>query len=381
LRVVIAHDFMETYGGAERVTEQMARAFPDAPVVAILGREAVAERMGVGERFRSLLPERPTLLRHYRLLTPALPALVDRRRLPHADVVLSSSYAFAHRLRPPGGAVRVCYCHSPLRFAWTMTDRYQEEWGGGPASRRAFELLAAAMRTSDRAAAADIDRWLTHSPNVADQIERFYDREATVIGAPVDCDRFQPAGAPPGDYFLFCGRLVEPYKRARVLLEAFRELPGERLVVAGDGPALEDLRVVAPPNVEFTGQLDDDALVALMQGCRATLFPSRDDFGLVPVEVMACGRPVIAFAGGGARHTVVPGLSGLLVRAQTADAFRRAIERFRDDAFDSALIRAHALRWDAPVFRERLVAAVEAARLAQEASSATAADRGTRLVP
>ena len=134
MRVVIAHDFMETYGDAERVTEQMALAFPDAPVVAILGREDVARRMGVAERFRSLLPERPTLLRHYRLLTPAFPARADRRRLPEADVVLSSSYAFAHRLRPRGGATRVCYCHSPLRFAWTMTDRYQEEWAAGRAA-------------------------------------------------------------------------------------------------------------------------------------------------------------------------------------------------------------------------------------------------------
>ena len=172
MRVVIAHDFMETYGGAERITEEMARAFPDAPVVAILGREAVAQRMGVADRFRSLLPERPSLLRRYRLLAPAVPGLVHWRRLPEAEVVLSSSYAFAHRLRPRGGATRVCYCLSPLRYAWTMTDRYQEEWGGGPASRRAFELLAGAVRTSDRAAAAGIDAWLTHSSAVAGQISR-----------------------------------------------------------------------------------------------------------------------------------------------------------------------------------------------------------------
>jgi glycosyltransferase involved in cell wall biosynthesis len=155
-----------------------------------------------------------------------------------------------------------------------------------------------------------------------------------------------------------------------VLLDAFRELPAERLVVAGDGPALEELRAAAPDNVTFTGHLEDDALVALMQGCRATLFPSRDDFGLVPVEVMACGRPVIAFAGGGARHTVVPGLSGALVRAQTAEAFVRAVGRFRDEAWDPERIREHALRWDAPVFRERLADAVR-----------TAAQRPNTLVP
>jgi glycosyltransferase involved in cell wall biosynthesis len=371
LRVVIAHDFMETYGAAERVTAEMARAFPDAPVVAILGREEVAWRMGVADRFRSLLPDRPSLLRHYRLLAPAFTVLADRRRLPDADVVLSSSYAFAHRLRPRSRAKRVCYCHSPLRFAWTMTDRYQEEWGGGQASKRAFERLAVAMHTSDRVAAAGIDTWLTHSPSVAKQIARFYGRQAEVIGAPVDCDRFQPSGRPASDYFLFCGRLIEPYKRERVLIDAFRDLPGEQLVVAGEGPALDELRATAPPNVTFAGHLEDRALVEVMQGCRAALSPSRNDFGLVPAEVMSCGRPVVAFAGGSARRTVVPGLSGMLVRAQTADAFAAAVRRFRDDAWDPHRIREHALRWDAPVFRARLVQAVER----------TVADGSGSLVP
>ena len=382
MRVVIAHDFMETYGGAERVTEQMALTFPDAPVVAILGREEVAQRMGVPDRFRSLLPERPTLLRHYRLLTPAFPALAGRRRLPEADVVLSSSYAFAHRLRPRGCATRVCYCHSPLRFAWTMTDRYQEEWGGGPASKRAFELMARALRTSDRTAAADIDAWLTHSPNVAEQIEHFYGRQAEVIGPPVDCDRFRPSWSAPADYFLFVGRLVEPHKRARMMLDAFRALPEERLLIAGGGPALDELRAAAPPNVTFAGHLDDAALIEAMQACRATLFPSRDDFGLVPVEVMACGRPVMAFAGGGARYTVVPGLSGTFVRAQTADAFARAVRRFRDDAWDPVRIREHALRWDARLFRRKLLAAVH--RAAEDGlphGTGTVAENPNALIP
>src|SRR3954452_21228914 len=144
---------METYGGAERVTAEMARAFPDAHVVAILGRQDVAERMGVADRFTSLLPERSPLLRHYRLMTPAFATLVDRRRLPDADVVLSSSYAFAHRLRTRGDATRVCYCHSPLRFDWSMTDRYRDEWSAGGDRGRVFALLAARMRVSDRAAA------------------------------------------------------------------------------------------------------------------------------------------------------------------------------------------------------------------------------------
>lgn len=360
MRVVIAHDFMETYGGAERVTAEMARAFPDAPVVAILGREAVAARMGVAERFRSILPPWPALLRHYRLLTPALGALADSRRLPAADVVLSSSYAFAHRLRSRNDAPRVCYCHSPLRFAWSMTEDYREQRARNAVSGRAFELLAAAMRRSDRRSAQPIREYLTQSPFTAEQIERFYGRGASVIGAPVDCDLFHPAAEPPDDYYLFCGRLIEPYKRVGIAIEAFRRI-GARLVIAGDGPDAARLAAEAPDNVEFVGHVDDDRLVPLMQRCRALVFPSRDDFGLIPVEAMACGRPVIAYADGGSLYTSVPGVTGELFGEQTADAIEDAVRRFDPGAYDPERIRAHALRWDSAEFRARIARAVEVA--------------------
>lgn len=359
-RVVIAHDFAETYGGAERVTAEMARAFPEAPVVAILGREDVGERMGVGGRFRSLLPPRPALLRHYRLLTPVLGAFCDRRRLPEADVVLSSSYAFAHRLRSANDAPRVCYCHSPLRFAWSMTEGYKEQRANSPLAGRAFELLAAAMRRSDRRSAQPIRRYLTQSPFTAEQIERFYGREADAIGAPVDCDLFHPSTDPPEDYYLFCGRLIEPYKQVGIAIEAFRRI-GARLVVAGTGPDYERLAAAAPDNVEFLGHVGDDRLVPLMQRCRALVFPSRDDFGLIPVEAMACGRPVIAYAGGGSLYTSVPGLTGELFAEQSADAIEVAVRAFDPDAYDPERIRAHALGWDSAAFRARIVRAVEAA--------------------
>ncbi len=351
---------METYGGAERVTAEMAKAFPEAPVVAILGREDVAARMGVADRFQSLLPPRPALLRRYRLLTPVLGAYADRRRLPAADVVLSSSYAFAHRLRAENDAPRVCYCHSPLRFAWSMTESYREEHAHDPVSRRAFELLAAAMRRSDRRSAQPIGEYLTQSPFTAEQIERFYGRPARVVGAPVDCDLFRPGEQPPGDYHLFVGRLIEPYKQVGIVIEAFRRI-GSRLVVAGTGPDHERLAASAPPNVEFVGHVDDDRLVPLMQRCKALVFPSRDDFGLIPVEAMACGRPVIAYAGGGSLYPSAPGVTGELFAEQTAEAVEAAVRAFDPGAYDPVEIRAHALQWDSPRFRERLVERVEAA--------------------
>lgn len=359
LRVVVTHDFMETYGGAERVTQEMAHAFPGAPVVSILGRPAVARRMGIEERHTSVLPPRGRLLESYRLLTPLFPALVDRVRLPAADVLLSSSYAFAHRFRTQNGAPQVCYCHSPLRFAWSMTTGYRERHARGPVARRAFDAFAAAMRNSDRRSAERVDTYLTQSPFTADQIRRFYGREAQIIGAPIDCDLFRPSAAPADDYYLLCGRLVEPYKRVGITIEAFRRL-GERLVIAGDGPAMPELRAAAPPNVEFLGHLDDLELVDVMQRCKAAIFPSRDDFGLIPLEVMACGRPVLAYGEGGARHTIVAGVTGEFFGAQSPEAIVEAVGAFDPGAYDPDAIRGHALQWDRPRFRQRLVDAVGA---------------------
>jgi glycosyltransferase involved in cell wall biosynthesis len=359
-RVVITHDFMETYGGAERLTQEMAEAFPDAPVVALLARDSVVERMGLNGRVRAIGPSWDAMFEHYRLLAPAWAPVADMIRLPQADVVLSSSYAYAHRMRPPEPAPVVCYCHSPLRFAWSMTEDYRSRWAPGGLRGRTFELLAAATRASDERAARRVVSYLTSSEYVAQQVRSFYHRNVEVIGVPIDTERFVPGTGNPDDYFLLVGRLLEPYKRVGIAVEAFRRL-GRRLLIAGDGPAMDELRRVAPPNVELLGYQGDDTLVELMQRCQAAIFPSRDDFGLVPLEVMACGRPVIAYGDGGALHTVVAGKTGEFIGEQTADAIVAAVEAFDPSRYDPAAIRAHARQWDRARFRERIVDAVERA--------------------
>jgi glycosyltransferase involved in cell wall biosynthesis len=360
--VRIAHDFAETYGGAERIAATIADAFPDAHFHTILGRQNVARRMGVEGRFSSLLPERSFVLRHYRALAPAYPLLVRARPLPEADVLVTSSYAFAHGFRTKNGAPQLCYCYSPLRFAWMMTTDYGRELGLGRFGVRALATLAAPMRALDRRAADGVTEYIAESAFVAAQIEQFYGRRAEVLYPPVDVERFRPASDLAfDDYFLFCGRLVEPYKRPTLAVEAFRNLP-HRLVIAGDGPALPQIRALAGPNVEFVGHLDDDDLVPLMQRCAAAIFPSRDDFGLIPVEVMACGRPVIAYAAGGALETVVPGTTGELFANQDARSLREAVAGFDPASYEPAAIRRHAEAWAVPRFQTRIAAAAEALR-------------------
>jgi glycosyltransferase involved in cell wall biosynthesis len=357
MRVVIAHDFYETFGGAERVTAEIAAEFPDAPVYAILGRRSVARRMGIEDRVHPLLPERAPLLEHYRWLAPSYPALVRAARLPEADVIIASSYAYAHAFRTANRAPMVCYSHGPFRHLWT--NAYDDYLPGASAGRLAFKLYAAAARAADREATASVKALLTQSPFTAEQIARVYGREAQIVPPPIDCDTFHANGSQPKGYFLFVGRLVEAYKRPSIVVDAFRSMPDLKLLIAGDGPARADLEARAPSNVEFLGALGDDALVTTMQGCEAAIFPSVDDFGLVPLEVNACGRPVIALRAGGALHTVRPGVSGEFLEAQTADAVVQSVRSFNPRRFDPVSIRAHALRWSKASFRGHLRNAVE----------------------
>jgi glycosyltransferase involved in cell wall biosynthesis len=238
-----------------------------------------------------------------------------------------------------------------------MTEAYGTELGGGRLSGAGLGAVGRLLRSADRRAAARVTRYVAESHYVAAQIRSFYGRESDVVHPPVDCELFRP-GAPGHDgYYLFCGRLVEAYKRPSIAVRAFDGLP-HRLVVAGDGPALPALKRIAGPNVEFRGQLADDELVPLMQRCAAVVFPSKDDFGMTPVEVMACGRPAIAYGAGGALETIVTGVTGELFAEQTVDALRAAVVGFDPDAYDPAAIRAHAEQWRPQRFQDALAAIV-----------------------
>jgi glycosyltransferase involved in cell wall biosynthesis len=361
MRVIVTHDFFETFGGAERTTAEIAAAFPDAEVYAVLGRRAVAARMGIENRVNTVLAARPRLLAHYRLLAPAYPAIVRSARLPEADVIVASSYAYAHAFDTPNHAAKVCYCWSPFRHVWSAQETYAAHLPGGRLSRAGFGLFAAAARRADRAAARSVQVFLTASPFGAGLIEAAYGRQARILPPPVDGERFVPSIDGLGDYFLFVGRLVEAYKRPSAAVEAFARMPDRRLLIAGDGPAMAELRRRATPNIEFLGHLHDAELVAVMQRCQAAIFPSVDDYGLVPLEVNACGRPVLAVRAGGPMHTVVGGLNGEFLADQSAAAIVEAVSRFDPSRYEPVAVRAHVLKWDRAKFHDEIrAAAIEA---------------------
>lgn len=350
----IVHDFCHQYGGAERVTETVARRLlPDAPVIFLGGSREVARRMGVLDRCRFLLP--PSLVRaaSYRQMAPLYVPWLARMR-PLRGNVLASSYAFAHHLRCTGR--EVVLCHSPLRQIWSGFSDYRNgsRAGGGPA----LAAVAPLLRRLDRRAARHADVYLATSREVSRRVWQYYGIEAAALVPPaVDTALFRPRSAAGGDYFLWAGRMVEPYKRLGIVLEAFRDLD-DMLVVAGSGRDERRLRAEAPPNAVFVGERTPAELADLYRAARAVIFPSTDDFGIVPVESMACGTPVIAHRSGGALDTVVDGTTGVLFDAQTAGGVRGAVERFRGISWDPAAIAAHAATFGEERFVERLERAI-----------------------
>lgn len=352
--MLIGHDFATVFGGAERIAANVARLFPEADFHAVYGTEEVARRMGVENRFHSIVGLPGPLASRFRLLAPFYPGLIDRHRLPATDLLFTSSFAYAQGLRTENDAPHLCWSVSPIRFAWSMYESYAEEWAPTRLRRFAFDRVVERTRRWDREAAGRVDRYLAMSSHIARQVEQYYGREAEVLWPPVETDNFTPSGSEPGDYFLFFGRLIEPYKQPTIVVEAFDRLPGEKLRIAGDGPERDRLEWIAPSNVEFLGRLDDDELIPQIQGCKGVIFPSQDDFGLVPVEAMACGRPVIAYAGGGALDTVLDGVTGVLFEEQSIDCLVAALSEFDPGDYDPDRIREHAERWSPGVFERRL---------------------------
>jgi glycosyltransferase involved in cell wall biosynthesis len=317
----------------------------------VVARESVpAELRGAEPSFLQHLPFATS--RHEWFL-PLMP-LAWRLREPvnSVDVVVSSSHACAKAVRIAPGIPHVCYCHTPMRYAWN----FGAEAGRFPATiRPAARAGMAWLRRWDRASAERVDHFVANSSAIAGRIHRFYGRTAEVVHPPVRTDFFTPGGERQ-DYFLYAGRLVS-YKRPDLVVEAFRGLR-ERLVVAGAGQMRQQLRRQAPPNVELLDEPSAEGLRDLYRGARALVYPADEDFGIVMAEAQACGTPVIAFAGGGALDIVSPGVTGWLLERQDINELRRAVRRATAESLDEGVIRRHAERFSAERFRAGMRAVV-----------------------
>lgn len=338
LDVTLAHDWLTGMRGGERVLEVLCEGFPRAPIVSLLNvQNAVSDTIARHPIRTSWVQHIPGIARNYRYFLPVFPAAVHSLGVQGGDLLLSTSHCVAKAVRARPGTPHLCYCFTPMRYAWL----FQREYLGGPSIRRlAAAPLLAALRHWDRRTSRRVTRFVGISRHVQERIQRFYGRPSDLVYPPVDTAFFTPASIPREDFDLIVSALV-PYKRVDLAIEAYRHL-NRRLKVVGIGGDLARLRASASGNVEFLGRQTDAAIRDLYRRARLLIFPGEEDFGIVPVEAQACGCPVIAYRCGGATETVIDGLSGLFFDRQDAAALAEAITMGADAAWQPEAIRAHA---------------------------------------
>jgi glycosyltransferase involved in cell wall biosynthesis len=361
--VAVVHDWLVTRGGAERTLARILECYPQAEVFTLVDFLPPEDRAFLGDRpiHTSFLQRLPFARRHYRRYLPLMPLAIESLDLSAFDLVISSSFCVAKGVLTGPDQVHVSYVHSPVRYAWDLQHQYLREHGLERGLRGMLtRKLLHDLRTWDVRTANGVDRFITNSHFVARRVWKIYRRESLVIHPPVDTEFFQPASETREDYYLTASRLV-PYKCTRLIIEAFAQLPGRRLLVIGDGPEFARLKSLATPNVSMLGQQPDCVVREHMQRARAFVFAAQEDFGIAPVEAQACGTPVIAYGRGGVTESVVEGKSGIFFPEQTVESLLAAILQFerRLTRFSAAEIRANALRFSAERFRQQFRACVE----------------------
>jgi glycosyltransferase involved in cell wall biosynthesis len=358
VRVALVHDWLTGMRGGEKVLLSLARLFPDATLFTLLHvKGSASPELEAREIRTSFVQHLPGVARHYRSYLPLFPAAIASLDLRGYDLVISSSHCVAKGARRGPRAVHVCYCFTPMRYVW---DRYDDYFGpgklGAPA-RWIVPHVAEALRAWDVATASRVDHFVADSRYVAGRIRRYYGRDSEVILPPVDTELFTPGDGAGGTYDLIVSALA-PYKRIELALDAYRGT-GRRLKIVGTGPEYDRLRAQAPREVEFLGWASDTALRDLYRGCRAVVMPGVEDFGIVPLEAMACGRPAVVFAEGGGAETVVPGETGVVFNEPTPQALAAAIDSLQGISFNTVALRARAEAHSRQAFESRFRAFVE----------------------
>jgi glycosyltransferase involved in cell wall biosynthesis len=359
-RVAISHEWLTIPGGSENVVLEILKLYPGAELfTTVYEPSAWPEAITSRPVHPSILDRLPGARRHYPKLLPLMDAAFRRFDLRGFDLVVSSNHACAKNVRAPDGALHVCYCHTPMRYAWDPSFLEGEELG--LAGRIAFRASLRHLRRTDLRGARGVHRFAANSTFVRERIRRWWGRDADVVHPPVAVERYLEAPRTAGDdapYLVF-GRMV-PYKRADLAVAACERL-GRPVLVAGTGRDEPRVRAAAGPHTTFLGHVAHEDLPALFGRCRALIFPGLEDFGIVPVEAQAAGLPVIAFGEGGSRDTVLDGETGVLFEPQTVEGLCAAIERFEGLALDDRRLREHAAPFGAERFRREFAACVERA--------------------
>ncbi|HEY7475002.1 MAG TPA: glycosyltransferase [Vicinamibacterales bacterium] len=363
--------------GGEKVLESLCRLFPGAPILTLVHTRGSVSPLIEGHRIRTSFVQRlPRPARFYRHYLPLFPAAIELFDLDDADLVISTSHCAAKSVVSTGRAIHICYCHTPMRYAWDHFDNYFGPERVGALTHAGLRRVMAWLARWDRDTAHRVHRFVANSSFVAGRIERYYNRQASVLHPPVDTAFYTPSGDAPEAYFLVVSALV-PYKRVDVAVRAAARL-GVPLKIVGTGPELDRLKALAGPGVEFLGALDEQALRDVYRRARAVVLPGEEDFGIVPVEAHACGRPVVALGRGGVCETVVPDVTGILVDRETPEAFAEAMSEAGRRTFDLSAIRARAEIFGRERFETEFAALVAETRAVLATRSVNGAAPGRR---
>ena len=333
----------------------LADMFPDAPIYCLLYDEEAVGKVFPAERVRpSTLQNYPKFLRkRYRYFTHQIPEAVENMNFEEFDLVISSNTAFSHGIIVPVGTKHLCYCHSPMRYAWDWTNEYQSENALTGLKKVMYAILMKKLREWDQVAADRPDLYLANSKTVQGRLKKYYRVDSELVHPPVDTNRLRGKEGHEG-YFLILSTLT-PYKKIDLAVQLFNKI-GRRLVVIGDGPHREYLERIAADNIDFLGFKDDQTIRTYLENCRAFIFPGEDDFGITPVEAMACGKPVLAFGKGGATETVESGKTGEFFFEQTVDSMEDGLARlmYNEKFYKPHTIRRHALQFSQDIFEEKI---------------------------
>jgi len=353
MKVALVHDYLNQYGGAERVLEAFGQIFPKAPIYTLLyDKKRTGYAFEGREIHTSFMQKVPFVKSHHRPFLMLMPLAIEQFDLSGYDLVLSDSASYAKGVITSPRTLHICYCHTPIRYAWDDSHKYIEEFGYSSLIKKVIPFFMNYIRVWDEQAAQRVDKFIANSQFVSERIRKYYNRESEVIHPPVKADLFYIAPKPE-EYFLMVGRFL-PYKRFDLAIKAFNHL-GWSLKIIGDGPERKKLEALANNNIEFLGLVSDEKLRDSYAYCQAFIFPQEEDFGITAVEAMASGRPVIAYQSGGVLEIIQPGITGLFFKEQTTDCLIEVLKKFSLDNFDPQVIRKRALEFDQEKFKEKII--------------------------
>lgn len=352
MKIALVHDYLIQEGGAENVLKVLHEMWPEAPIFTLMyDKERMGKYFSGADVRTSFLQKFPFSLRRYQWYLALMPVAIEGIDTTPYDVVISSSSSFSKGVITSPGTLHICYCYTPTRYLWSDTHSYVENLSYPNFVKRFIPPLLSKLRVWDWQAAQRADACVAISLFIQERIKKYYSRESSVIYPPVAVNNFSITKNIE-KYYLTGGRLV-PYKRFDIVVRAFAQL-GIPLKIFGDGPEMPRLKKMARKNIEFLGRVSDEELPGLYSRASAFIHPQIEDFGLTTVEAMASGRPVIAFGQGGARETVLPGLTGEFFDEQTWEALADTIVRCKLEKFNPETLRQYAMRFEQEIFKENL---------------------------